>query len=120
MTPFDFINAINTTKTEFEDYSEYLPFLTNKSLSFFPDTIALANQMNMNHHLPKDLQFHFLLNTVRKQKRFVGKWPKHEISDVVKLVSSHYRMSYQKARQAVASMSHEQIEQLKETTKQGG
>lgn len=120
MSPFDFVNAINQTKEKFQDYSEYSPFLTNKTLSFFPDTILMANLMNMNSHLDNKLQFEFFLNTVRKQKRFAGKWPKHEVSDIIKLLCSTYNMSSSKAHQAVAALTQEQIEQIKTRIIKGG
>lgn len=120
MNPFDYINAINQSKEKFEDYTEYSPFLTNKTLSFFPDTIMLANIMNMNSALDNKVQFEFFLNTVRKQKRYVGKWPKHEVSDIIKLLCSAYNMSSSKAHQAVAALTKEQIEQIKTRIIKGG
>jgi hypothetical protein len=118
--PFDYVKAINETKVKFYDYDGYNPFLTNKSLSYFPDTIQLANFMNMNHGIDKELQFQFLLNTVRKQKRFSGKWPKHEVSELITLLCSVYKMSPSKAYQAVESLSDEQKEEIKTKIVQGG
>jgi hypothetical protein len=110
--PFDYVKSINETKTKFDDYDGYNPFLTNKSLSYFSDTIQLANLMNLNHGLDKELQFHFFLNTVRKQKRFSGKWPKHEVGELVSLLCSVYKMSPSKAYQAVESLSVEQKKEI--------
>ena len=55
MKPFDFINDINTGKKDLINGSDnpelaekiYSPFLTNRSLSYFSDTVSLANEMNM-------------------------------------------------------------------------
>ena len=86
MQPFDFLNAINDNKQNLmadpECEKDYVPFLTNRTLSYFPDTVHMANAMNQYHHLDNKLQFQFLLNIVRKRKRF-SKWDKPtEISDL--------------------------------------
>lgn len=117
--PFDYIKAINETKQKM-DTDGYLPFITNKNFSYFPDTIQLANLMNIYHGLDKELQFQFLLNTVRKQKRFSGKWPKQEVAEIVTLLCSVYKMSPSKAYQAVETLSNEQKEQIRTKIIQGG
>ena len=33
-----------------------------------------VNEINGFHFLPKKIQFHFLINSIRKRKRFGGKW----------------------------------------------
>ena len=55
MSPFDYLNAINTTKKDImvDDVAEkaYASFMVNRGLSYFPDTILFANEMNVNHHI---------------------------------------------------------------------
>ncbi len=83
MKPFDYVNSINFTKknlmknTANDELAEkdYVPFLTNKSLSYFTDTLLYANEMNRYHFLDKRLQYEFYLNSIRKKKRF-AKWAK--------------------------------------------
>ena len=85
MKPFDYVNSINFTKknlmknTANDELAEkdYVPFLTNKSLSYFTDTLLYANEMNRYHFLDKRLQYEFYLNSIRKKKRF-AKWAKAE------------------------------------------
>jgi len=71
MNPFEYINAINTTKKDImvDDIAEskYTPFMVNRSLSYFPDTVLFANEMNINHHLDNRLQFDFFINIVKKK-----------------------------------------------------
>jgi len=53
MNPFDFVNSISfakkdlMTNTENDDLSEkgYVPFIVNKSLSYFADTLLHANEI---------------------------------------------------------------------------
>ena len=70
MNPFDYVNAINYSKENIivDDITEngYNGFMTNRSLSYFQDTILMANEMNINHHIDNKLQFDFLINIVRK------------------------------------------------------
>jgi hypothetical protein len=69
MNPFEYLNAINTTKKDVmvDDVSEkaYSPFMVNRGLSYFPDTILYANEMNLNHHIDSRLQFDFLINIIK-------------------------------------------------------
>lgn len=79
MSPFDYLNAINTTKKDImvDDVAEkaYASFMVNRGLSYFPDTILFANEMNVNHHIDHRLQFDFFINIIKKKKRF-SKWAK--------------------------------------------
>ena len=81
ISPFDFINAIHHSKEKLivDDWSEkqYNPYIINKGLSYGADTVIPANEMNSRPHLPKILQFDFLINIIRPRKRF-NKWIKAE------------------------------------------
>jgi len=59
MSPFDYVNSINYTKKDImeDDVAEktYVSFMVNRSLSYFSDTVALANEMNRYHHLDNKL-----------------------------------------------------------------
>ena len=124
MTPFDFINAINLTKKNlFEDpqaEKDYLPFLVNRGLSYFPDTVLYANEMNRNSGIPKDWQFSFFLNTIPKKKRF-SKWHKKDAdSDSLTLVKEYFGYSSEKALDALSILSDEQLVMIKEKLYKGG
>tara|TARA_Y100001963_G_C6784529_1_gene451868 strand:- start:1092 stop:1469 length:378 start_codon:yes stop_codon:yes gene_type:complete len=123
MNPFDYINSINLTKKDImvDDITEkgYNPFLTNRSLSYFNDTVLIANEMNLNHHLDNLLQFHFFINIIRKRKRF-SKWLKPKTENEVEVVKEYYGYSNQKARQAINLLTTEQIKELSKRVKKGG
>ena len=123
MNPFKFTDAINYTKQDImiDDITEkaYNPFLINRSLSYFPDTVLAANEMNRNHHIDNRLQFDFFINIIRKRKRF-SKWFKpEEISDL-EIVKEYYGYSNEKARQILTLLSTEQINELKTKVAKGG
>jgi len=123
MNPFDFINAINDTKQNImvDDITEkaYNAWIVNHTLSYFNDTVLLANEMNRYHHLDNHPQFSFLINTVRKRKRF-SKWMKPVKSDDLEVVKQFYGYSNEKARQALALLDDTQLTELKKRMYKGG
>ena len=123
MNPFDFLNSINSTKNDImvDDIAEkaYNSFMVNRGLSYFNDTVLMANEMNMNSHLDSRLQFDFLINIVRKKKRF-SKWNKPEVISDVEVVKEYYGYSNEKARQALSLLTADQIIVLKKRVFKGG
>lgn len=124
MTPFDFINAINLTKKNlFEDpqaEKDYVPFLVNRGLSYFPDTVLYANEMNRNSGISKDWQFSFFLNTISKKKRF-SKWHKKDAeTEPLRLVMEYFGYSSEKAQEALSILSEDQMIMIKEKLYKGG
>jgi hypothetical protein len=123
MNPFEFVNAINYTKKNImiDDITEkaYAPYMVNRQLSYFPDTVLAANEMNRNHHLDNRLQFDFFINIVRKRKRF-SKWYKPETISDLDAVKKYYGYSNEKARQVLTLLSPEHINELKRKVTTGG
>jgi hypothetical protein len=70
----DFLNSINYTKEDiFEEDAEYAskeypPFVVNRCLSYFPDTILHANAMNQYHLLDNRVQYDYLRHSIRTRK----------------------------------------------------
>jgi hypothetical protein len=123
MNPFEFLNAINYTKKDLmvdpENEKHYNSFVINRSLSYFPDTVAIANEMNKYHHLDSRLQFSFLINIIRKRKRF-SKWIKPEIEDDVEVVKKYYGYSNEKSRQILPLLTSQQIDIIRKKVSKGG
>ena len=122
--PFDYVNEILQGKKQLivDDLTEkeYVPFLTNRSLSQHKDCVIFANEMNQRHHLDKKMQNDFLLNTVRSMKRPFAKWAKSGKDDDISCVKMVYGLSDSKARDAMRLLTKEQIQQLKKETLTGG
>ena len=123
MNPFEYLKAINETKKDImvDDIAEkeYNPFIINRGLSFFKDTILYANEMNRYHHLDHRVQFDFFINIIRKKKRW-SKWIKADEISNLKLIKEYYGYSNEKAKSALSLMSNEQIEQIKTRIYKGG
>jgi hypothetical protein len=123
MKLFDYVNAINFSKKDImiDDITEkvYEPFIINRSLSYFEDTVLLANEMNINHHIDSRMQFDFLINTIRKRKRF-SKWAKPDNSDVIPAIMEYYKYSEEKAKAVLPMLGDDEIIRIKETVSKGG
>lgn len=125
MNFFDFLNSINTTKKDLikEDplcAKDYNAFIVNRGLSYFPDTIFFANEMNRHASIPKDWQYAFYMHSVKPKKRF-SKWhKKDQNSDDLKLVMQAYGYSATKAAEALRLLTEDQLNQLKTAYNTGG
>jgi hypothetical protein len=123
MNPFEFVNAICDTKQNLivDDITEkaYNPYMVNRSLSYHYDTVLLANEMNQRSFLDKKLQNDFLINSVRKKKRF-SKWIKASSSDDLEIVKEYYGYSNEKARQVLPLLNDDQMGKLRQRTHKGG
>jgi len=120
----DWLNSINQSKLNLidDDYAtekEYPPFIINKCLSGFMDTVLIANEMNIHSDLPKKMQYDFFINIVRPKKRF-SPWLRKEKIDSLELVKKYYHYNDEKARSALKLLSEEQLEFIKQRMKTGG
>ena len=120
----DFLTSINSSKenlVEKEPLSEkeYIPFVVNKCLSYFPDTIFYANQINVRPGLDKKMQYDYLRLSVSKRKRF-SKWFKEEKNDNIKLIQEYYGYSYRRAKEVLECLTDDNIRTIKDSLKTGG
>ena len=121
----DYLNAINHTKerlmdTEDEEWEKkYPPFVVNKCVYPFQDTIMLVNEINQLPHVDKKLQFDFLINSIRSRKRYTP-WLKAKKIEDLQYVKEYYGYSNEKAKQALDILSDEQIATIKEKLNKGG
>ena len=98
---------------------EYVPFIVNRALSYFVDTIHYANEMNLCSNLDNKLQYHYLINSIRPQKRF-SKWAQKQEDSDLEAVMEYYGYNYTKAKTALMLLSPEQIKTIKEKLEKGG
>ena len=121
----EYLNAINHTKeplmnTEDDQVEKkYAPFVINRCLSYFIDTILHVNQINEFPNTDKKMQFDYLQNVLRKRKRF-SKWQKKEIIDNLEIVKNYYNYSNQKATEIMELLSDEDVEEMRIYLSGGG
>jgi hypothetical protein len=120
----DYLNSINISKHNLMDESNecessYPPYIINRCFSGFLDTILIANEMNLNSHLDKKLQYDFYINIIRPKKRF-SPWIKKEKLDSLESIKQYYGYSDDKAKTALKILTEEQIEFIKSKLNRGG
>ena len=91
----------------------------NRCMSGHLDTVLFANEMNMKPNLDLKMQYSFLLNSVRKRKRFSPWLRKDEIRDL-DYVKRYYGYSNEKAKQALSILTKEQLSFIKSKFETGG
>jgi hypothetical protein len=124
LSPFDYLNAINMTKEDLmekdpQNVKDYNPFMVNKGLSYFSDTVMQANEMNRLYDTPKKWQFQYLLNSITKKKRF-SKWHKADVSKDLSLVMEYFGYSSEKATVALGLLTQDQLKNIEERLHKGG
>ena len=119
----DYLNSINYTKKnvmlDHIDEKKYPAFIVNKCIAPFPDTILYVNELNRMHWLDNRLQYDFLLNSLRKRKRF-AKWMKASKIKNLDVVKEYYGYSNEKAKMALDVLTEEQLKTIKTKLNQGG
>jgi len=122
----DYLKAINETKENLLDTNDitwekkYPPYVINRCMSMFYDTVMHSNEMNGLHFLPKRMQFHYFINSIRKKRRFGGKWLSQTKLKNLALIKEYYGYSNSKAKEALNILSKNQIENIKIKLIKGG
>jgi hypothetical protein len=137
LSPFDFLNSINDGPRGndlmidcFADSGDgavldsadksYIPFIVNRGLSYFQDSILYANAMNERAVLPAKMQYDFLRFGLRPRKRF-SKWSKKaDDSSDVTLIMAEYNYSSDKARDALKLFDADALIELRNRHEKGG
>ncbi len=121
----EYLKAINHTKEPLLDTDDefverdYAPFVVNRCLSYFTDTIFMVNEMNACPSIEKKMHFDYLLNSIRKRKRY-SKWLKNEECQKVNVVKEYFDYSERKAREVVNLLKDSDIEEMAKYLYRGG
>ena len=121
----EYLNAINFTKKNLMDSDDllwqkkYPAFIVNKILSGFQDCIMLTNEMNRNHFMDKDMQFQFLLNSIRSKKRYSPFLRSSKLKDL-DVVKEYYGYNNEKAKVALDILTKDEVKLIKEKLFKGG
>lgn len=125
--PFDYVKSIQKTKIDLirtaddkdQAIKDYNPFLTNKALSFYLDSVLYANEMNMLSHLDKDQQYAYLINTIRSMNR-PHTWFKNEKSDNIDMIMKYYSVNRQRAKETLRFLSEQELKTIISQLNGGG
>tara|TARA_Y100001937_G_scaffold28781_1_gene41574 strand:+ start:6791 stop:7180 length:390 start_codon:yes stop_codon:yes gene_type:complete len=121
----EYLKSINQTKENLMDSDDpmwekkYSPYIINKCIAPFNDTIMFVNEINMRHHLENKLQYDFLLNTIRPKNRFAP-WVRGSKIKDLEFIKEYYGYSNEKAKVALQILSNDQIKTIKNSLSKGG
>ena len=118
----EWLGSINYSKVNIMDddnRTQYVPFVINRAMSGFVDTIFWANEMNRLHNLPKNMQYDYLRTSVRKSKRY-SKWHKPKKDKQVEIVSEFYDCNIERAKEMVSLLTDDQITSIEKQLYKGG
>ena len=121
----EYLKSINQTKENLMDSDDpmwekkYSPYIINKCVAPFNDTIMFVNEINMRHHLENKLQYDFLLNTIRPKNRYAP-WVRGSKIKDLEFIKEYYGYSNEKAKVALQILSNDQIKTIKDSLSKGG
>jgi len=120
----DYLYSINQSKKNLLDDNQdavkkYPPFIINKCLSGFTDSILFANEMNKYHQLDKKMQYDFYINSLKPRKRFTP-WVRKETLEHLELVKQYYGYSHNKAVAALRILTNSELDEIKKLLDTGG
>ncbi len=121
MNPFDIVSSVSHNKKRIidnENEHEYSSFIINRALSYYPDTLMYAQDMNINHHISGLLQYDYYFNSLRPKKRF-SKWHKKEKTETLMAVMKYYGYSYRRAIETMNTLTKDQLDHIKNTMTTG-
>ena len=103
----EYLYSINLSKDNLMDGEDevwekkYPAFIINKCLAPCDtdlSTVLIVNEMNQRHHLDNKLQYDFLLNSLRRMKRY-SPWMKANKSKNLEYVKEYFGYNNEKAKQ---------------------
>ncbi len=120
----DYLYSINQSKknlldNDSEAVQKYPPFIINKVLSSFTDSILYVNEMNRYPEMDKKMQYDFFINTLKPRKRF-SPWVKKETLEHLELVKQYYGYNHNKSIAALRILTKSQLEEIKKLLDKGG
>lgn len=115
MNPFDYVNNIlSSTNNIMDENNEkfYNKFLTNRALSYFPDTILYAQEMNISG-VDSRMQYDYLRHSVKKYRRKKNKWHKLDKNNDIEFLTKVFNCTRKDAETALTFISEEKLKELK-------
>ena len=125
--PFIYADSVSYTKknlmrgTANDELAEkgYKPYLMNRSLSYHQDAILYINEMNRRPTAEHKWQYEYLLNSLRKRKRY-SKWKKQDPNASVEMIMEYFSYGREKAEQALRDLTDEQLAMIEVALDKGG
>jgi hypothetical protein len=123
LSPFDFIKSVSNNKKDLlkdnpDNAKEYSAFMVNRGLSFYPDTVLIANEMNLYPDIPAAAQYYYYMGAIRKGNRY-SEWHKKKKDDDLDLIQKVYQVRRDIAKQYAKLLSKDGLSKLRDLTDTG-
>lgn len=123
LSPFDFIKSVSNTKKDVmkenpDNAKAYKAYVVNHGLSFYPDTVLIANDMNLYPEIPVESQYYYYMGAIRKGNRY-SEWHKLKKNEDLDLVQKVYQVRREIAKQYLKLLSKDDLDKLRELTDTG-
>jgi hypothetical protein len=116
----DWLNSINFGKNDLsENIDNYSPFIINKAMSGYIDTLFFANELNKFHFLDKDIQYKYYLKVIKKKRRYAP-WLKSSRDANISTIKEYYNYSDKKAKSVLDLLSADHLNEIKKSLYKGG
>lgn len=120
---FDFIKSVSNTKKDLmkedpNNVKAYKAYTVNNGLSFYPDTVLIANDMNLYPDIPVESQYYYYMGAIRKSNRY-SEWHKLKKNDDLDLVQKVYQVRREIAKQYLKLLSPDDLAKLRDLTDTG-
>lgn len=99
--------------------AEYAPFIVNRILSNFLDTVLLVYEMDNRSYLSKYEQYLYYYTNVRKRSRFAP-WHKIHTHKYLDIVMEYYGYSRERAVDALKILKEEELVIIEQKLYKGG
>ncbi len=120
LSVFDFMNSINDKKYTPPSLNDtgYNQYVINKGLSYYPDTILLVDEINVQG-ISNQMHYEFLYHILDKRVRR-SKWFKPESDENMNLIMEYFGLNTNKAKEILQLFSPEDFETIKAKLEKGG
>lgn len=119
----DILKSLNVSKDPdlIDEYnkSDYVPFTVNRAFSFYPDTLLIANEINIHPHIEKLLHYKYYLYAVKKKSRYTP-WLKASKDKDIEFVKEYYMVSGRKAKEILPLLSQNDLKLINTFLEKGG
>ena len=123
VSPFDLAHDLTTRERYDSDVSEmksYTKFLLNRTLSYHPDLISYANEMNIHIDVSDKLHYDYMHHSIDKKRRSKKFWAKSKKYEHLDMVKEYFNYSTPKTLSALSVLSDKDIEAIKNLMNKGG
>jgi len=121
---FDWLNDLNQDKKYLfnsNTETDFSTFMVNRGMSQNVDTIMIANELNKQYGVTREMAHDFYFYILPKKKRY-GKWAKqnNDRKEDIDLLIKHYSVNRSIATLYLSMLTQEELEQIKQMNDVGG